>query len=318
MTPRKTATAIGSLTVLVACVPAELTIDSSGPGGSGGAGGDAGFGPTGGNSPCDEGCSAIDVLFALDGSGSMAEEINALSASQSFAATISALAGINCGNIQYRIGVTDDNDGGFLVPGGWPGTKPWFDSTTLDNDTIAQAFTGAANQVVAGSGTAVGCEHVLSSSVTLLNNDDTGFLRPEALLVLILVTDVDDYGAYDNIAGNSCGLGCTVSGQPVQTLYDTLVVLKGNEPKAVATVVVAGDPNIAGGVNVCDQPGTCCTGGTDCQVFHGTRLWEFAEMQDGMNGYTQNLCGGALAVPIAVQSAFEDNIALACLGFEPP
>lgn len=281
----------------------------AGPGG-GGAGGGGGFGPTGGNSPCDEGCTAIDVLFALDGSGSMSEEISALSASQSFAATIDALAGINCGNIQYRIGVTDDNDGGFIVPSGWPGQKPWFDSASLDDETIAAAFTGASNQVIAGSGTDVGCEHVLSSSVSLLSGDTTEFLRPEALLVLILVTDVDDYGAYDNVAGNSCGLGCSVTGQPVQTLYDTLLGLKGNDPKAIATIVVGGDPNIAGGVNFCNQPGTCCSGGIDCQVFHATRLWDFAEMQDGMNGYTQNLCGGPQNVPNAVQAAFDENIDL--------
>lgn len=289
----------------------------TGPG-SGGAGSGA-FNPgSGGSVPCDAGCSKIDVLFALDGSGSMAEEIGALSASQSFATVIQNLAAVNCGNINYRIGVTDDNDGGFLVPSGWPGAHPWFDSTELTDDQIMQAFTGAANQVIAGSGTAVGCEHVLSSSVSLLTNDSTGFVRPDALLVLVMVTDVDDYGAYDNINGNSCGLGCNTVGQPVANLYQSLVTLKNNEPKGVATVVVGGDPAVQGGSNFCGQPGTCCSGGIDCQVFHADRLWSFAAAQTGTNGYTANLCAGPQTVPNAVQAAFADNIDLACQGFDPP
>lgn len=294
----------------------------SGQGGAaatgGGGAGTGAFSGTGGSVPCDAGCSKIDVLFALDGSGSMAEEISALAASQSFAAVIQNLAAVNCGNIEYRIGVTDDNDGGFIVPDGWPGMHPWFDSTELSDDQIMQAFTGASNKVIAGSGTEVGCEHVLTSSTTLLNGDATGFVRPEALLVLVLVTDVDDYGAYDNMNGNQCGLGCTTVGQPVANLYQSLVALKGNNPKGVATVIIAGDPNIAGGTNFCGQPGTCCSGGVDCQVFHADRLWQFAAAQDGTNGYTANLCTGPQSVPNAVQTAFADNIDLACQGFDPP
>ncbi len=297
-----------------------------GPGGAGGSGGAAiggssagGFNASGGSSPCDSGCSKIDVLFAMDGSGSMAEEIGALSTTQAFAEVVSALAAVNCGDIDYRIGVTDDNDGGFLVPSGWPANqKPWFDSTMLDDAAMAQAFTGAANQVISGSGTEAGCEHVLSSSVDLLQGDTTGFLRDDALLVLIFVTDVDDYGAYDNVNGNSCGLGCTVTGAPVQTLYNDLLALKGNEPKALAAVVIAGDPTISGGVNFCNQPGTCGCNGLDCSVFHATRLWDFANLQTGQNGSTSNLCGGPQTVPNSVKAAFDGNIDLACQGFEPP
>jgi hypothetical protein len=292
---------------------------AGGPGaGGGGAGTGGGFNTGGAGPECETGCNKIDVLFALDGSGSMAEEIGALAASQAFAAVTDALAAVNCGDIEYRIAVTDDNDGGFVVPNGWPGSNPWFDSLELDADTLRQAFTGASNQVIAGSGTEAGCEHVLSSSVSLLQSDATGFVRDDALLVLILVTDVDDYGAYDNINGNDCGLGCTVTGQPVQNLYDTLVSLKGGDPKGVAAIVVAGDPNINGGLNFCGQPGVCGCNGLDCSVFHATRLWQFATLQTGMNGSTSNLCAGPQSVPTAVQTAFEGNIDLACQGFEPP
>lgn len=267
------------------------------------------------------GCSKIDVLFALDGSGSMAEEINALSASQSFIQTIQALAGLNCGDIHYRIGVTNDNDGGFIVPNGWSGPKPWFDSETMAASDIATAFAGACSKVNGGSGVGTGCEHVLSSSAALVASDGTGFIRPDALLVLVLVTDVDDYGAYDH--QGFCplfpGEGCTTTGAPVSQIYNGLVAKKGGDPKAVAAIIVAGDPTVNGGVNFCNQPGSCgCTGGGDCSVFHADRLWEFANAQTGTNGYKGNLCAGPQSVPDAVKAALTSSIDLACQNYVPP
>ena len=302
-------------------VPAGSGGASTGTGAGGAGGSDFTTSSSGSGGSCETGCSKVDVLFALDGSGSMAEEINALSATQSFTGIIDALSALNCGGIDYRIGVTDDNDGGFQVPGGWAGAHPWFDSTELTKDEMIAAFNGAAAQVVAGSGTALGCEHVLSSSIGLMDGDSTGFLRPDALLVLILVTDVDDYGAYDQVGGHTCPRfgGCSVPGQPVADLYATVTGLKGGDPAAVATIIVAGDPNMPGGVNLCDQPGSCCSSpGLECEVFHADRLWQFASMQSGMNGVTANLCQGAQVVPQAVKTAFEQNIDLACEEFEPP
>lgn len=300
------------------CVNPNPTTGSGGAGSTSNTGTGGGFmsGAGGGGNCNTSGCKKIDVLFALDGSGSMAEEIGALSSSNAFPQIIQKLAAVNCGDIDYRIGVTDDNDGGFYVPNGWSGAVPWFDSSTMTDAEIATAFTGAANKVAAGSGTDLGCEHVLSSSTSLLQGDATGFLRSDALLVLVLLTDVDDYGAYDNVNGNDCGLGCSTVGQPVNTLHGALLGLKGNDPKALATVVIAGDPNVAGGVNFCGQPGTCCAGG-DCTVFHADRLWAFAGLMTGSNGYAANLCGGAQNVPNAVSTALNDNIDLACQQYVP-
>ncbi|MBK6517463.1 MAG: VWA domain-containing protein [Polyangiaceae bacterium] len=322
----------GSCDGSLACL-SDLCVDPSGSGGSGAGstsgGGGAGMGGEGtgafnvggggGGGQCAlGGCKAVDVLFAMDGSGSMQEEISALAAAQAFNQVVAALADLNCGDIDYRIGVTDDNNAAFRVPNGWNGADPWFDSTSMDDAQIATAFSGAASLIIQGSGTEVGCEHVLSNSVTLVTSDLSGFVRPEALLVLVMVTDVDDYGAYDNINGNDCGLGCTVTGAPVNTLYDSLVTLKGGDPKGVSTIVVAGDPNVIGGVNFCGQPGSCGCSGLDCGIFHADRLWAFAGMQVGSNGYAANLCDGPQSVPAAVQTALTTNIDLACQEFEPP
>jgi hypothetical protein len=265
--------------------------------------------------PCvDTGCKKVDMLFAMDGSASMAQEINALKAGQAFLAITSTLEGLNCGGIDYRIGVTGDNDNGWITPNGWADPNPWFDSETYTAAQISVHFQAAATLVGNSGGAELGCEHVLTSAVGLLGNDNSGFIRDDALLVLVLMTDVDDYGWYDQANGNDCGIGCNVSGQPVQTLQDTLVALKDGDTAGVAAIVIAGDPNVNGGVNFCGQPQSC--GGFD-SAFHAERLYEFAALQAGTNGFTADICDGPTAVPDAVEAALADNIDLACQEFEP-
>jgi hypothetical protein len=141
-------------------------------------------------------------------------------------------------------------------------------------------------------------------------------VRPEALLVLVLLTDVDDYGAYDQSGGNVCGIGCDTPPPPLQGLLDTLLTVKNDQMDAVAAIVVAGDPSVNGGMNVCEQPGSCGCTQFDCAAFHADRLYEFAGML-GTNGVAADLCTGPASVPDAVESALTDSIDLACMMFEP-
>jgi hypothetical protein len=271
--------------------------------------------------PPKSGCTAIDLLFVLDGSASMNEERAALGATGAFSQIILTLEGINGGGVDYRIGVTDDDDHGFLVPPGWLQPNPWFESSVLTDMEIANAFNGAVGQVGGIGGAPTGCEHVLTSGVDLLDGDLSGFLRDEALLVLVLVTDVDDYGAYDQMGGNTCKVGCGTPPDPVAALYDALVTLKAGQADGVAGIVVAGDPTAAAGFNFCNQPGSCgCVevfpGLFDCDVFHATRLYDFATMLGG-NGVASDLCNGPASVPTAVDTALNSQIDLACMMFEP-
>ncbi|RLB62932.1 MAG: hypothetical protein DRI90_07985 [Deltaproteobacteria bacterium] len=298
--------------------------NASGGGGassSGGGIGGLGSSGTGGQQNCEEGCQKIDVLFALDHSASMNEEIAALSGGQSFTEIINTLAAVNCGDIDFRIGLTDDNDVGFIVPSGWSGAVPWFDSTVMAIDAIAAAFNGAGASLMGGPVTPTGCEHVLTSATHLLKADTTGFIRDDALLVLILVTDVDDYGEYDQntwLTGACAGLGCgTLPVPPLSELNGDLLALKNGDGGGLAAIVVAGDPNVTAGLNMCNQPGSCA-GGSGYLAFHATRLWAFAELQSGTNGTKADICDGAANVPTAIKTAFDDNIDLACKGFEPP
>lgn len=280
---------------------------------------DVGAETTGG--ACTEtGCKQVDLLFALDSSLSMSEEIAALAAGASFADIVFALENLNCGGIEYRIGLTNDNDGGFLGNG----AVPWFDAGEMTAAEITAAFSQAAAGVLDNGGTALGCEHVLSSAADLIVSDTTGFVRPEALLVLVLVTDVDDFGEYDQLGWPQCTCPfgicdqlCMTAGRAVDDIYADLLAIKGGDPAGLATIVVAGDPGITEGMNMCGQPATCCGGGLECgQAHHAPRLWDFAAAH-GVNGVTANICDGAGMVPVAIEGALGEQIDLACQSFEP-
>jgi len=261
------------------------------------------------------GCTKMDMLFVLDSSASMGPERSALSSTNAFGQIIDIIEMINGGGVDYRIAVSDDKDGGFEVPPGWVGDNPWFDSTELDPMAMALSFNGA---VAAISGQpATGCEHVLTSGIDLLVGDTTGFVREDALLVLVLLTDVDDYGAYDQPDGNTCGYGCDTA--PVYTpeeAEDTLrTTVKGGLEGSVAAIVIAGDPSIPAMAAPCDQPGICgCDELFGCDAYWGTKLYAFADLL-GTNGYTANVCNAD--VPSVVQTALTESIDLACMNFEP-
>ena len=263
------------------------------------------------------GCKAVDMLFAIDSSLSMIEEIEALSSSSATASIVQILEQLNCGEIDYRIGVTNDNDGGFIGAGG----AQWFDSQEMTAEEISTGFSQAAGMVLGNGGTALGCEHVLSSARALLVGDTSGFLRPEALLVLVLVTDVDDYGAYDQMGfGGMCdGFLCTEAFEPVEDILGDLVTLKGGDPAGLAAVVIAGDPGVTEGMNLCGQPASCCgVGMGECsQALHGTRLYDFVGMLPGTNGVAVDICQGAEQLPAAIEMALGTDIDLACQTFEP-
>lgn len=256
------------------------------------------------------GCTKMDMLFVLDSSGSMGPERAALSATQAFSQIIDIIEMINGGGVDYRIGVSDDKDGGFESFAG----MPWFDSTEMDAMQMATAFNGAVASI--SGEPPLGCEHVLTSGTNLLLLDQTGFVREDALLVLVLLTDVDDYGAYDQPDGNDCGIGCNTA--PVYTPEEAESVLrmtvKGGQEGAVAAIVIAGDPAVPAMDAPCAQPGICNCNAFGCDAYWGTKVYAFAELL-GTNGYTANVCNAD--VPTAVQTALTESIDLACQNFEP-
>ncbi|MEM6290647.1 MAG: hypothetical protein AAGA54_05255, partial [Myxococcota bacterium] len=182
-------------------------------------------------------------------------------------------------------------------------------------ETLSLAFNGAVGQIQNLGDPPTGCEHALTSAVNLLAGDTSGFVRDDALLVVVLLTDVDDFGAYDQANGNDCGIGCGTAPSDLNALQTLLVnSVKGGVEEAVAVIGVAGDPTSNDGLNFCGQPGSCGCNGIDCGVFHATRIYEFAEML-GERGITADLCGAN--VPMVVEQVLTDNIDQICQDFEP-
>ena len=88
-----------------------------------------------------EGHARVEV--DIDDSGSMGEEQANLT--QNFPVFVDKL---DKAGIDYRIGVTGDNDNGWRTPAGWAGPSPWFDSLSMTDEDIATAFSNAAGSLV--------------------------------------------------------------------------------------------------------------------------------------------------------------------------
>jgi hypothetical protein len=212
----------------------------------------------------------VDVLFVVDNSGSMMEEQQNLGAN--FAAFLSAAS--NAG-VDYRIGVTttgmDASPGGWSVcPGGADGGENGrlFPVTGATPRVITRQTPNAA--AVFATNTQVGVCHwneqglegayrALSTPLlhsvddprTALPNDGNGgFLRADARLAIIFVTDEEDF-----------------SPQPVSFYETYLRALKDNDPSKLSVSAIAGPADLA----------TCSTASSS-----GTRYIQLAQATGGV------------------------------------
>lgn len=195
--------------------------DDSSPSGGPGSSGDATEGDapkfdlgTSPDSPmpmADE-CTKVDILFAIDNSGSMAgEQANLIAAFPGFVAGIQeALAfaesyhiGVvtsdsynpneaGCQGIGDLVTQTGGSDSSGQACGPYTSGFRWFDDTEPD---LASTFACAAQVGTDGSGDEEQVHGVLRATDAMRNlpgacND--GFLRDDALLVVVLITDEED------------------------------------------------------------------------------------------------------------------------------
>ncbi|WP_434345224.1 choice-of-anchor D domain-containing protein [Myxococcus virescens] len=190
----------------------------------------------------------VDVLFVVDNSGSMMEEQQSLG--QNFAAFLSAADGAA---VDYRIGVT--TTGLDPSPGGWsecPGGSQGGDNGRLfpvdgSRPRIITPATPDAAGVFA-SNTRVGVCHWNEQGLEaayraladplLYNEDDprtaqpndgnAGFLREDARLAIIFVSDEEDFSA-----------------QPVSFYETYLLALKGNDRSKLSVNAIVGPADLA-------------------------------------------------------------------------
>ena len=200
----------------------------SGAGGAGGAGGSAGAGGSGGSCSTETlaGSRAIDVLFVVDNSGSMSPVQGALATSAP-----DLLAPLLAADVDFHLGVTttgmtpkgacpggaNGGEAGRLFP--VDGSAPRIlDAATAD---LAQAFANNVNvgnchmeeegltAAILATGTLAGQQD--DPSTPQAGDGNLGFLRPEANLAVVFVSDEEDQsrcampGCAQQLDGNKPG-----------------------------------------------------------------------------------------------------------------
>jgi hypothetical protein len=231
------------------------TAPGGGAGGTGTGGGTAGGTGTGGGGglPMDQGCGKMDILFIVDNSGSMSEEQTNLG--QNFPKFIDVLnAYMTSGGtpLDYHVGVTTTSlsDGAPPIPFPIPipiamgddgalrntascgMTRPWIERT---DQNPAMQFSCVANVGTDGSGQEQplnGAKLALTDRIT--DGKNKGFMRDDALLAIVMLTDEDDQSGDPKNAGSSP--------LPVADFIKAYDTVKNGHDRW-ATAVIAGPSN---------------------------------------------------------------------------
>lgn len=297
-----------------------------------GANVDAGNGGGGGGDVCEfcdaapvEVCSKMDILFIIDDSGSMGEEQGNLS--QNFPQFIEVLDNYmtaNGGGLDYRVAVTTTGrDLDYVIePEPVPGfpvvfppipmsesgdngvmrqecgmTKRWIDGADGD---VANTFSCVANVGTGGPSLEMPLYATqLALGDRIADGTNAGFLRDDALLGVIILTDEDDCSRDDNnftIGNDQCGSGNSDYLPPSDTVafLDQLTGSRGRW----ATAVIAG--------------ATSCTSSFG-DATQASNLQEFVSLT-GDNAVFSSICDGDLATPLQEAIATFDS---ACQSFDP-
>lgn len=335
------------VSVYVACAPAGTDglstgsdSDSSGVGasaagdgvgGSGAAGGGfgGGFGGSGvGGSVGNEHCDQIDILFVIENSPPMQPEQQLLAANfPAFFQTIDTFTTPDGDLLQYRVavtstGITTSNTGGFFCNPTTPGDdgrfrqvppmpNRWLERTDPDVSTSFSQLAAVGNECTSTCHTMPLQAMKLSLSDRIADGYNAGYLREEALLALVFLTDRDDCSSSQTALecipppGNHPG-GCPVNDpntlEPVATYVDFLDDLKGGRERWAAAVIAAPPPSS------CQSPSG---GGT---ALPASRLSEFIT-QTGENGVFSTVCADDLTP--ALEEAL-NTFMKACEDLPPP
>jgi hypothetical protein len=257
----------------------------------------------------DTGCTKVDFLFVIDDSNSMATNQGELVAS--FPEFVDGIEATLVDVDSFHVGVVTSDAYAFNEPGctqiGSLVTRtggvnssnsvcdPFADGARYmtENDNLANAFECAALVGTAGANDERmmdGTIGALSDALNMVGGCNAGFLRDDALLVLVLISDEDDPG--------SSGIGS--AGDPT-TWHDAIAATKSVETNVVVLTLTRGSPG-----NICDAP--------QGSEVDGTRLMQLAQAF-GANGFIGDICAASFG------AFFDDAVNLietACENFEPP
>jgi hypothetical protein len=128
----------------------------------------------------------VDILFTIDNSCSMAEEQAALAMNFNAFISYATLA-----NVDYRIAVVTTDDFSPLGQGKFVAGTPTVLERSMPN--VQQAFAQRVNVGISGSGNEKPLSTTLKAlTAPMVTGPNSGFLRDEANLAIILITDAPD------------------------------------------------------------------------------------------------------------------------------
>ncbi|MCB9750764.1 MAG: hypothetical protein H6713_12330 [Myxococcales bacterium] len=269
------------------------------------------------------GCKKVDILFVIDDSGSMSDEQNKLTAAfPSLVETIDQEL-VQEKNINYRIGVVSTDMAGTekcvlnLIcgqghrgklqhhadrlncqndepPGKWIEQGP-VNTVATQFQCIASMNGGEFDEMPLEAARAALVDRVIDQEAY-----NAGFLRDDALLVLVIFTDEDDQSVWE--IPETWGL-IPPPTTPVQEYYNQFVDLKGGETDRLAIVVFSGPKDTSCG-DVMNDNG----------AVQAPRLHSLIE-NTPQNAYWGSICDNDFTTPL--HEAL-DVIEAVCDMFPPP
>jgi hypothetical protein len=309
---------------LAACGPSQNgggTGDGDGNGGGPDAAGGGNWPDAGGN-PTDEfadaaptqACGKMDILFVVDNSGSMLEEQENLA--DNFPRFIEVLDNFD-NELDYRVGVTTTgrdytwqidsplgplpnsqtggDNGALLQSCGM--TRRWVEKADADRSNTFSCAAEVGDQGPAMEMPLAVIKQAFSDRVS--DGTNAGFLRDDALLAIVILTDEDDCSYEQSVTLGLTEIACTAKVEPVTTYKSFLDNLTGGAGRwAVAAIAGPG-------------PGQCES--EFGSAAEATRLKNLAQMA-GQNGIVSSICDGDLSG--ALEQALE-TFDTACQDFPP-
>jgi hypothetical protein len=268
--------------------------------------------------PAAEQCRKMDLIFVVDDSGSMAEEQGNLATNfPMFAQTLNSYTISTGEQLDYRAGVTTSgvtamvtiqppqipgfpplppivqnqtgDDGRFRTTSGMP--RPWLER---NDPNMTQTFAQIANVGTSGPGL-----EMQLRAAELATTANAGFMRDDALLGIVVITDEDDCSRRTT-SFTSAGDGCATNGDVVTPVIDFVNIFdttKGDRGRWAAAII-AGQTNCTSSFGDADE---------------GIRLKQFQQAA-GTNAVFGDICAGNLQT--ALTQAL-DTFQAACDNFPP-
>jgi hypothetical protein len=264
-------------------------------------------------------CDKMDILFVIDDSGSMGQEQTNLATNfPQFITVLDSFTSSSGTPIDYRVSVTttgvskdydeappfpgfpaipssqSGDDGTMIMQSGCNMPRRWLER---DDANVSSIFECNAQVGTSGPAKEMPLEGARLALTDRMADDNAGFLRDDALLAVVILTDEDDCSRTDDNFTLQLGESLCDTSESVSTYVNTFDQVKGDRGRW-ATAIIAGT-----------GPGSCSSSLGDAQ--EATRLMDFAS-QVGPNAVTSSICDGDLSTALADALAKFDE---ACQSF---